>query len=103
MKTSDFKKILKESIREVFQEELKEILLEAVKSPKPMVMETRNQLNNPPPPNPLIDKYRGMMEDEISFSTQDITPPTPSYNVDPINGVLPSNSVRLDDILSLIK
>jgi hypothetical protein len=99
MKTTEFKRLLKESIREVFQEELKEILLEAVKSPKPMVMETRT--NTPPLPNPLVDKYRETMGDEFTFTTQDLTPyqPTP----DLINGTLPNTSVGLDDILSLMK
>ena len=34
MKTTDFKKLIKEAVREVFQEEMREILIEAVKSPK---------------------------------------------------------------------
>ena len=34
MKLTELKKVLKETVREVIQEELKDILLEAVKSPK---------------------------------------------------------------------
>jgi len=34
-----FKKIIKESVREVIQEELRDILLEAVKAPKTVVSE----------------------------------------------------------------
>jgi len=34
MKALDFKKMIKEAVREVFQEEMREILIEAVKSPK---------------------------------------------------------------------
>ena len=37
MKSEEFKKIIKEAVREVFVEEMKEILLEAVKSPKATV------------------------------------------------------------------
>jgi hypothetical protein len=37
MKSEEFKKIIKEAVREVFVEEMKEILLEAVKAPKASV------------------------------------------------------------------
>ena len=40
MKTQDFKKIIKEAVREAIQEELKDILLEAVRSPKTIVNES---------------------------------------------------------------
>jgi hypothetical protein len=40
MKTSDFKKIIKEAVREAIQEELKDILLEAVRQPKNIITET---------------------------------------------------------------
>jgi hypothetical protein len=39
MKTTELKKLIKEAVREAIQEELKDILLEAVRSPKPMVTE----------------------------------------------------------------
>jgi hypothetical protein len=40
MKTTDFKKLIKEAVREVIQEELKNILLEALKSPKQIIKES---------------------------------------------------------------
>jgi hypothetical protein len=40
MKQSDFKKIIKEAVREAIQEELKDILLEAVRQPKTVIKET---------------------------------------------------------------
>ncbi len=40
MKPSDFKKIIKEAVREAIQEELKDILLEAVRAPKTIVTES---------------------------------------------------------------
>ena len=40
MKASEFKKLIKESVREVFQEELKEILLESIKSNKQNIVES---------------------------------------------------------------
>ena len=56
MKTSQFKKILKEAVREVFQEEIKEILFEALKSPKNTIVE--NQQFSPQSPSsgaPQVD------------------------------------------------
>ena len=41
MKINDLKKVIKESVREVIQEELKDILLEAIRSPKQTVYENR--------------------------------------------------------------
>ena len=40
MKSSEFKQLIKESVREVFREEIKEILLEAVRTPKAVVQES---------------------------------------------------------------
>ena len=37
MKTTELKKLIKEAVREAIQEELKDILLEAVRSPKPTI------------------------------------------------------------------
>lgn len=38
MKTSEFKKLIKEAVKEVFHEEMRDILLEAVRSPKSMMV-----------------------------------------------------------------
>ena len=40
MKPTDFKKLIKEAVREAIQEELKDILLEAVRAPKTPIMGT---------------------------------------------------------------
>ena len=42
MKTDIFKKIIKEAVKEVFQEEMRDILLEAVRSNKQPVNESFN-------------------------------------------------------------
>ena len=59
MKINDLKKVIKESVREVIQEELKDILLEAVRSPKQTVYENRMGMPNtdvasPSPMNPTM-------------------------------------------------
>jgi hypothetical protein len=40
MKPTDFKKLIKEAVREAIQEELKDILLEAVRAPKAPIIES---------------------------------------------------------------
>ena len=43
MKSTELKKLIKNAVREAIQEELKDILLEAVKSPKPTtIVESKN-------------------------------------------------------------
>jgi len=54
MKPSEFKKIIKESVKEAIQEELKDILLEAVRSSKQIVKEAYN-----PPPR-TVESQVGM-------------------------------------------
>ena len=41
MKVDNLKKIIKDAVREAIQEELKDIILEAVRSPKAVVNESR--------------------------------------------------------------
>ena len=40
MKTNDFKILIKQAVKEAIQEELKDILLEAIRSPKTIITET---------------------------------------------------------------
>lgn len=51
MKTSELKKMIKESVREVIQEELKDILLEALRSPKSQINENFAPYSPPNIPN----------------------------------------------------
>lgn len=109
MKTSDFKKIIKEAVREAIQEELKDILLEAVKSPKQVVRESYN----PPPrtaepnfPQPTMDaraKYADILgETALSFTSNNVGTFNP-VGVDPMSGNLPGGEVGLDQIMGLLK
>ena len=56
MKPSEFKKLIKESVREAIQEELKDILLEAVRSNK----------------QPITESYRVSDDRTLSFNTNSI-------------------------------
>lgn len=108
MKPTEFKKIIKEAVREVIQEELKEILLEAVRAPKineqPIttpIMESK-QTSLAPSQSDLRSKYSDVLgETAMSFTSQDIQSPfRPSG--DPINGNLGAGEVGMDQIMNLL-
>lgn len=111
MKTSDFKKIIKQAVKEAIQEELKDILLEAVKSPKTVVQESYASTTNPIQPSqpsfnqPSIDlrsKYMNALgETAMSFTSQDIQPFRPQVS-DPVNGNLGAGEVGMDQIMNLL-
>ena len=118
MKALDFKKMIKEAVREVFQEEMREILLEAVRSPKiPVgaggygtVTETKT---TPGTVSEASRKaFRDMMggnfsatgEDTFSFNTSNMQP---AYTPPPISttgegSALPAGEVNLDQIMGLM-
>jgi hypothetical protein len=108
MKSTDFKKIIKEAVREAIQEELKDILLEAVRSPKQVIKESYTP--GPPPPNPpsyappSIDfrsKYAEVLgETALSFTSQDAVPFRPQG--DPVNGNLGAGELGMDQIMGLL-
>jgi hypothetical protein len=111
MKPSEFKKIIKDAVKEAFQEELKEILLEAVKSPKSIVTESRDTYAQPhiEKPKKLTPSERQAMFGGILnemqtggvASTNNI-PFRPTGPVDPVNGSLPEGEVGLDMIMGLM-
>lgn len=113
MKQSGFKKLIKEAVREVIQEELKDILLEAVKAPKQQpVMEQIQQSSMPLPKSPSIssqdkrEAYKNILGDmQASFGTQHIEKPLQlSGNIDTSSpqGKLPEGNVSMDQIMGLM-
>jgi hypothetical protein len=113
MKPSDFKKIIKEAVREAIQEELKDILLEAVRAPKTIVTESIKDTYAQPnisQPKKLSPQERQAMFGNILEDMQIGTPATTAYAgqfqpqgpVDAINGALPEGSVGLDQIMALM-
>ena len=112
MKPLEFKKIIKEAVREVIQEELKEILLEAVKAPKQVVRESYAPTTNPiqpsqptftPPTMDLRSKYMDVLgETALSFTSNDIQQPFRPQSTDPINGNLGGGEVGMDQIMNLL-
>jgi hypothetical protein len=108
MKAIDFKKLIKEAVREVIQEELKDILLEALKSPKQIVRESYSPPLTPTQPAyapPSIDfrsKYaEALGETALSFTSQDAQPSFRPHG-DPVNGNLGSGEVGMEQIMNLL-
>jgi hypothetical protein len=108
MKTTDFKKLIKEAVREAIQEELKDILLEAVKSPKQIVRESYAPPSTPaqpayaPPPIDFRSKYAEVLgETAMSFTSNDVQQPFRPQG-DPINGNLGTGELGMDQIMGLL-
>jgi hypothetical protein len=108
MKTTELKKFIKDAVREAIQEELKEILLEAVRSPKQVVRESYTpptQTPNPTFTQPTMDlrsKYADVLgETAMGFTTNDIQPQFRPQG-DPINGNLGTGELGMDQIMGLL-
>lgn len=119
MTTNEFKKIVKEAAREVFQEELKEILLEAIRSPKATIVESSPYINNvnnsgnhiqqPSYTSTLTTEDKQNMRQNylsiINETANDVYNPNKSFNpigVDPINGDLPEGELDMSQIMNLM-
>ncbi len=129
MKLSQLKTIVKEAVKEAIQEEMKDILMEAVRSPKQTVIETRTAApitttGTPGPMNPVMqtsmpeDNRMAMRENIQSVlgsmmpdangnikATTNNVPLQMSGNMDTTspNGSLPQGEVDMDQIMSLMK
>jgi hypothetical protein len=109
MKSTELKKFIKDAVREAIQEELKEILLEAVRSPKQVVRESYTPPAQSPQPTftqPTMDlrsKYADVLgETAMSFTTNDIQPTFRPQSMDTVNGNLGTGEVGMDQIMSLL-
>jgi len=119
MKISQLKKIIKESVKEAIQEEMKDILIEAVRAPKQVVRE----IETPTPTNPVAqtnlpekDKLKlrenmmsvldGMMPgaDGTLSATSANVPLKIQGPIDTTsaNGSLPDGNVSMDQIMGLM-
>jgi hypothetical protein len=125
MKPSELKSFIKDAVREAIQEELKDILLEAVRAPKTPIMEAPvggvgyGVANTSPTPTKSAADKRAMMEsimgdmrrgqDTISFNSGDargmgINQTTMQVPSGAMPGAdLPSGNVGLDMIMGLMK
>ena len=122
MKPSELKSFIKEAVREAIQEELKDILLEAVRAPKAPIVETSvggggyNISNTAVTPQKSATEKRAMMEsimgdmkrgqDTLNFTTQNLAANTlqitPGMNTSGDGSKLPEGNVGLDMIMGLM-
>ena len=112
MKTTELKNLIKEAVREAIQEELKDILLEAVRAPKTVVQESLRDTYAQPhieKPKQLTSAERQAMFGGILGEMQNGGTATSQYanefkpqSVDTINGALPAGEVGLDMIMGLM-
>ena len=112
MKSATFKKLIKEAVREVIQEELKDILLEAVRSPKQQVVEQIQTPSMPLPKSPSMtpqdrrQAYQNILGDmQTAFTTQNVEQPLQmTGNIDTTSpqGKLPEGNVSMDQIMGLM-
>ena len=124
MKPIEFKQIIKQAVREAIQEELKDILLEAVRSPKTMVVESKQLLTDTSfaTPELAVDrrkKYMDVLGETAGFNMPEFTPggdnnislnsntfgntfrPT-SVNTAAEGSALPSGEVDMSQIMGLL-
>jgi hypothetical protein len=116
MKAQDFKRLIKETVKEAIQEELKDILLEAVRTPKTQMVESYIQPTQPQPSTTSVAEKKAIMEsimgdmrrgqDTLNFTTQNIADNTlqvtPGMNTMGDGTKLPEGNVGLDMIMGLM-
>jgi hypothetical protein len=108
MKSTELKKLIKNAVKEAIQEELKDILLEAVKAPKaPLITESKNidVVNHTPSLNSR-EKYTDILNEmSMNFTTKDVPKkfqPQGSMDTTSPNGQLPDGDVGMDQIMNLM-
>ena len=127
MKLSQLKTIVKEAVKEAIQEEMKDILIEAVRAPKQTVYENRmgtptTDVAAPGPMNPVAqtpmstDSRIAMRENiqnvlggmmpgangTLSATSSDIPLQVGSGDTTSPNGGLPNGNVSMDQIMGLM-
>ena len=113
MKASEFKNIIKSAMKEAIQEELKTILLEAVKSNNTnRIVESKDTYAQPHIENPrkLTSQERQKLFGGILNDIKDGNTITSAYsgevqipqNIDTINQALPDGNLGIDTIMGLL-
>ena len=118
MNLDAFRKVIREEVKKAIQEEMRDVLLEAVKSPKTVVQETYVPVSpstvNLQPSHTTVNhdlkrNLRSMIGGEFdavitanSSHTQPSYTPPPSANTMSEGSSLPGGEVSLDQIMGLI-
>tara|TARA_Y100000385_G_scaffold249687_1_gene271247 strand:- start:3693 stop:4043 length:351 start_codon:yes stop_codon:yes gene_type:complete len=113
MKLSQLKSIVKDAVKEAIQEEMKDILMEAVRSPKQTVYENRMSTPSTQSTLPETDKVKlreNMMNvldgmrpganGTLNANTSNV--PLQVTSTDTMNGSLPQGEVNMDQIMGLM-
>lgn len=110
MKLSELKNVVKDAVKEAIQEEMKDILLEAVRSPKQVVstpavaskpiqetdrLKLRENMMN------VLDGMRPGANGTLNATSADV-PMQVTGPVDNANGSLPQGNVSMDQIMGLM-
>mgnify|MGYP003625627263 FL=1 len=131
MKLSELKKTVKDAVKEAIQEEMKDILMEAVRSPRATVYEnsmgipntTNTNVGTPSPMNPIasaplqetdklklrenmmsvLDGMRPGANGTMTATSADVPMAVPAGGGDNVNGSLPTGNVSMDQIMGLMK
>ena len=114
MKADIFKKLIKEAVREAIQEEMKDLLLEAVRSNKQPLREsfdsetrTLNFNTNSLPPKSPIDTKKAYMDILGEMAQGPKSGLEGEFKmqgpIDPVNGALPDGQLSLDQIMTLTR
>ena len=108
MKQNALKLLIKQAVREAIQEELKDILLEAVKSPKQTVVEHIQPSSQKIVEGPTMSSkekraaYQNILGDmQAQFTSQNVPQPFNPQGAMP-GGDLPSGEVNINQIMGLM-
>ena len=113
MKLTELRKVIREEVRAAIQEELKDILLEAVRTPKTPIgvggYGTVTETITTPKPTftqPVMDAKKAYMdvmnETAMNFTSKDAQTFRPQGSTDMVNGSLPEGNVSMDQIMGLL-
>ena len=109
MKLNELRKVIREEVKAAIQEELKDILLEAVRSPKPAITENLS-VATPVKPDPEAQKaFRQQMLSQMAagngnmnLTTADSNTFRPAGPATAEGSALPEGNVGLDQIMGLM-
>ena len=110
MKLTELRQVIREEVKAAIQEELKDILLEAVRSPKPAITENLSVAASVKPDPEAQKAFRQQMLSQMAagngnmnLTTEDTNTFRPGPMATAEGSSLPPGNVGLDQIMGLIK
>ena len=109
MKLNELRKVIREEVKAAIQEELKDILLEAVRSPKPAITENLSVAASVKPDPEVQKAFRQQMLSQMAagngnmnLTTADSNTFRPAGPATAEGSALPEGNVGLDQIMGLM-